>query len=166
MEFGQSGKDNPKIGVPPVINCSYLEGRERTKGDCLLGKRFSSNKRNGWFKHAGCAENRMGFSRDFRCNNLGFSLDGYCVFGMIKTLSNPVFLVCISLANCNQGLEKLFGIFIPVAHSYLDDVLCFPIDLTIGLAAYRLHDQNYKLTAWHIWPVVLFYALYFEWYLP
>lgn len=118
------------------------------------------------FRHAGCAKNRIGFLRDFRCNNLGFSLDGYCVFGMIKTLSNPMLLVCISLANCNQGLEKLFGVFTPVAHSYLDDVLCFPIDFTIGLAAYRLNDQNYKLTAWHIWTVVLFYALYFKWNLP
>jgi hypothetical protein len=106
------------------------------------------------------------FSRDFHGYNLGFPVDGYYVFGMIKTLSNPVFLVCLLLAIVNQILEKIFAVFIPIVHSYLDDFLCFPIVLTLGLAAYRWYNPQYKLTAWHIRPVVLFYALYFEWYLP
>jgi hypothetical protein len=85
---------------------------------------------------------------------------------MMKMLSNPVFLVCLFLAIFNQILEKGHGIFIPYVHSYLDDLVCFPIVLTLGLAAYRWNNPQYKLTTWHIWPVVLFYALYFEWYLP
>ena len=108
----------------------------------------------------------MGFSRNFCSNYLGVSLDGHDLFGMKKTLSNPVFLICLFLAIVNQILEKGFGIFIPVVHSYLDDVLCFPIVLTLGLAVYRLGDLDYRLTIWHMIPVFLVYAVYFEFYLP
>ena len=85
---------------------------------------------------------------------------------MRKTLSNPIFLLAVLLATINQILEKGFGIFIPVVHSYLDDLLCFPIVLTLGLAMYRFFKPEYQLTPWHIWPVVLIYSVYFEWYLP
>lgn len=85
---------------------------------------------------------------------------------MRQTLSNPIFLLCVALAATNQILEKALGIFIPVVHSYLDDLLCFPIVLTLGLATYRYFKPNYKLTAWHIWPTVITYSVYFEWYLP
>jgi hypothetical protein len=108
----------------------------------------------------------MVFSLYFCCNHLVVSLDGHYVFGMKRTLLNPLFLICLVLASLNQVLEKVFQVFIPFVHSYLDDLLCFPIVLTLGLAAYRIVWLNYKLTALHIWPVVLIYAIYFEWYLP
>lgn len=85
---------------------------------------------------------------------------------MKRTLSNPTFLLCVALAATNQVLEKALGILIPVVHSYLDDLLCFPIVLTLGLAMYRYFKPNYELTAWHIWPIVTIYSVYFEWYLP
>lgn len=85
---------------------------------------------------------------------------------MIRTLSNPVFLTCVCLAIVNQTLEKGFGVFVPIVHSYLDDLLCFPIVLTLGLAMYRLFEPRYKLGLNHIVPVFLVYAVYFEWYLP
>ena len=85
---------------------------------------------------------------------------------MIKTLSNKVFLVCLLLASANQILEKGFGVYIPIVHSYLDDVLCFPIVLTLGLAAYRLVDEQYTLTKFHYVFTFVVYAVYFEWYLP
>jgi len=85
---------------------------------------------------------------------------------MKKTLTNPFFLVALALATANQVLEKGFGIFIPIVHSYLDDLLCFPIVMTLGLAAYRYFWPDYQLSVWHIWPVVLIYSIYFEWYLP
>lgn len=85
---------------------------------------------------------------------------------MKRTLSNPVFLLCVTLAAANQVLEKVFGVFIPVIHSYLDDVLCLPIVLTLGLAVYRCFRPNYELSAWHMWPVLVVYSVYFEWYLP
>lgn len=85
---------------------------------------------------------------------------------MRRTLANAVFLTAIFLAVCNQVLEKGFGIFIPIVHSYLDDLLCFPIVLTFGLAMYRYFKPNYELSVWHIWPTVITYSVYFEWYLP
>ncbi len=85
---------------------------------------------------------------------------------MRKTLSNPVFLLAVVLATVNQILEKGFGIFIPLIHSYLDDLLCLPIVLTLGLAAYRFFWPNYRLTTWHMLPVLLVYSVYFEIYLP
>jgi hypothetical protein len=85
---------------------------------------------------------------------------------MKRTLTNPIFLLCVTLAATNQLLEKALGIFVPVVHSYLDDLLCFPIVLTLGLAMYRYFKPNYELTAWHIWPTVIIFSVYFEWYLP
>ena len=85
---------------------------------------------------------------------------------MRRTLSNPVFLTSVVLASVNQLLEKGFGVFLPVVHSYLDDLLCFPIVLTLGLAMYRLFKPSYELSVWHIWPTVIIYSVYFEWYLP
>lgn len=85
---------------------------------------------------------------------------------MKRTLLNPVFLLAVVLAAVNQTLEKGFGIFLPVIHNYLDDLLCFPIVLTMGLSAYRYFWPNYQLMAWHIWPVVIIYSIYFEVHLP
>lgn len=85
---------------------------------------------------------------------------------MKKTLLNPVFLSCVFLAIGNQVLEKGFGIFIPLVHSYLDDLLCFPIVLTLGLAVYRLFKPDYRLSLMHMLPVLAVYSIYFEWYLP
>lgn len=79
---------------------------------------------------------------------------------------NPVFIVCVFLASSNQIIEKGFGVFIPVVHSYLDDLICFPIVLTLGLAMYRSFKPEYRLTAWNVWPIVFIYSVYFEWYLP
>lgn len=85
---------------------------------------------------------------------------------MKRTLTNTVFLICVSLAVANQLLEKVFGIFIPLMHSYLDDLLCFPIVLTLGLAMYRLFKPDYRLSLIHMLPVLVVYSIYFEWYLP
>lgn len=85
---------------------------------------------------------------------------------MRKTLSNYVFLTCVLLATVNQTIEKGFGIFVPIVHSYLDDLLCFPIVLTLGLAMYRYFKPSYELSAWHIWPTAIIYSIYFEGYLP
>ena len=85
---------------------------------------------------------------------------------MRKTLLNPVFLICLLLGGANQILEKGFGVYIPIVHSYLDDLVCFPIVLTLGLAAYRFFKPDYRLTIWHMMPVLLVYSVYFEVYLP
>ena len=97
---------------------------------------------------------------------MGVSLVRHNLFGMRKTLANPVFLACLFLAILNQILEKVFDIYIPLIHSYLDDLLCFPIVLTLGLALYRFFKPEYQMSLWHMLPVLVIYSVYFEWYLP
>lgn len=85
---------------------------------------------------------------------------------MRRTITNKVFISCVALAILNQIIEKGFGVYIPIVHSYLDDFLCFPIVLTLGLAVYRTAFPNYRLNALHFVSVFVIYALYFELYLP
>lgn len=74
--------------------------------------------------------------------------------------------MAVVLAAINQTLEKGFGIFLPVIHNYLDDLLCFPIVLTLGLAAYRSVYPDYRLSWFHMLSVFIIYSVYFEWILP
>jgi len=84
---------------------------------------------------------------------------------MIKTLLNPLFLVAVFLATANQVIERS-GVHIPFVHSYLDDVLVFPIVLTVGLSFYRILWKEYTLTPWHIWPLLAVYIFVFEIWMP
>ncbi len=86
---------------------------------------------------------------------------------MTAPLLHPLFLIAVLLAALNQLVERN-GIHIPIVHAYLDDLLCFPIVLTVGLVGYRLTlgNSNYKLGHWQVWPAVVLYALVFEWVLP
>jgi hypothetical protein len=84
---------------------------------------------------------------------------------MKKILFHPFYVTIVLLALCNQIIEKN-GVFIPYIHSYLDDVLCFPLVLTTGLSVYRSIWPDYRLGFWHIWPLFLFFVIYFEWWLP
>lgn len=63
----------------------------------------------------------------------------------MKTLKHPFFIVCFVLWVANQLLE-LSGIYIRPLYSYLDDLLCFPLTLTIILAAQRAYFNNYSIT--------------------
>lgn len=108
----------------------------------------------------------MGTTRHFCSNHVVLFVDGYYIFWMRKTITNRVFIICLLLAILNQVVEKGFGIFIPIVHSYLDDFLCFPIVLTLGLAVYRTVYPEYRLKALHFISVFAVYAIYFEWYLP
>jgi len=85
---------------------------------------------------------------------------------MREVLTHRVFLASVLLAMTNQVMEKGGGIFVPLIHGYLDDLLCFPIVLSLGLAMYRYFRPHYRLTHWHVWPTVLLYSVYFELYLP
>jgi len=86
---------------------------------------------------------------------------------MTAPLRHPLFVISVLLAAGNQLLERS-GIFLPIVHAYLDDLLCFPIVLPVGLAAYRfiLRDASYTLSHWQVWPAVVLYAVTFEWVLP
>lgn len=84
---------------------------------------------------------------------------------MRSALLHPVFLLATALGIGNQIIES-FGFHIPVVHAYMDDMCIIPITLTLGLASYRIIDEKYRLTQWHIWSVVAAFAIYFELYLP
>jgi hypothetical protein len=84
---------------------------------------------------------------------------------MKTPLLHPVFIAAVVLAAANQFLE-LAGIYLPFVHSYLDDLLCFPIILGTGLANYRLAYPEYRLANWHIWPLFVVVVFLFELYLP
>lgn len=83
----------------------------------------------------------------------------------MSVLRNKWFLIAVTLAVINRTMLEA-GLVFPLVQSYLDDLLCFPILLTIGLAMYRTVWPGYRLTAWHIWPTVVLFSVYFEWYLP
>lgn len=80
-------------------------------------------------------------------------------------VTNPFFYGSVILAILSRLLEEM-GIYLPIVHSYLDDLLCFPIVLSLGLIGYRIFRPDYILTKWHIWSVVVVYSIYFEAYLP
>lgn len=86
---------------------------------------------------------------------------------MTAPLKHPLFIISMLLAAGNQVMERN-GIFLTFIHAYLDDLLCFPIVLSVGLAAYRviLRDSSYTLSHWQVWPAVVLYAVVFEWVLP
>lgn len=83
----------------------------------------------------------------------------------MSVLRNKWFLMAVALAVINRIMLET-GLIIPLVQSYLDDLLCFPILLSIGLLMYRIFWPNYRLTPWHIWPTVLLFSVYFEWYFP
>lgn len=85
----------------------------------------------------------------------------------MRVLRHPLFVGAVLLAATNQMLERN-DISLPFIHSYLDDLLCFPIVLTVGLAGYRLihRDDAYTLGPWQVWATVVLYAVMFEWVLP
>ena len=86
---------------------------------------------------------------------------------MFQTLQHPLFLTSVVIAAGNQIMERN-GIFLPVVHSYLDDLLCFPVVLTVGLFGYRAvtGDTAYTLGRFQVWSVVALYAFTFEVVLP
>lgn len=84
---------------------------------------------------------------------------------MRGVITNPVFYGSVILAILSRFLEEM-GVYLPFVHSYLDDLLCFPIVLSLGLIGYRIVTPSYILTKWHMWLVVAIYSVYFELYLP
>jgi prepilin signal peptidase PulO-like enzyme (type II secretory pathway) len=55
---------------------------------------------------------------------------------MWKPLLSPLFLVSTLIFSANQ-LVEYHGVFIPLVHAYLDDLLVMPIFLSISLAFMR-----------------------------
>jgi len=83
-------------------------------------------------------------------------------------LARPVFWVAVGLFAANRLLE--FGGWAPAfARGYLDDLLCFPIVLTLVLCVQQMLRRDkgaYRLPFSHGLTALALYALVFEWMLP
>lgn len=76
------------------------------------------------------------------------------------------FAVLIFLGNLSM---LHFEVNLPVwVTSYLNDLLCMPIVLWICLKAVHIikRDNRIHLDLFTIFSITIFYAVYFEWYLP
>jgi hypothetical protein len=85
----------------------------------------------------------------------------------MKPFIHPVFLISASIFLLNQALEYQ-GIFVYPLYTYLDDLLCLPITLTIVLAIEQqyFNDKLYRLPWHYTFISVLLFSLFFEGVLP
>lgn len=83
-------------------------------------------------------------------------------------LKNKIFIFSALLFGMNQLLEKKFGIFIPLLHAYLDDLLCMPIVLTLTLLVlqFLLKDFQFRLNKFQIFIAFVYFSIMFEIILP
>ncbi|SEJ11746.1 hypothetical protein SAMN05192553_102468 [Cyclobacterium xiamenense] len=83
--------------------------------------------------------------------------------------SNPWFLLPALTFWINQYLERVQGIYFPLVHSYLDDLLAMPVILGLTLQLYRwIHPRKERLV-FSIKQVLvgfLYISLLFEVLLP
>jgi hypothetical protein len=85
----------------------------------------------------------------------------------MRALQHPLFIISVLLFLLNQILERA-GVFLPYIHSYLDDLLCMPVTLTIALFLQQKFTRSpaYIFSKNHVVVVVIFYAIFFEVWLP
>jgi hypothetical protein len=87
----------------------------------------------------------------------------------MSVFKNPYFFIPVLLFAGNQVLEKGFGIFVPIVHAYLDDLLAMPVILGITLQIYRwIHPlkENFLFKKEHIFVAFLYVSVVFEGFLP
>lgn len=85
----------------------------------------------------------------------------------MKVLRHPVFLASVFLTAANAALERT-GHPLPFLHAYLDDLVCFPVVLSLALAFLRsfVTAADYRLSKAHIVLAVVYFSFLFEWLLP
>lgn len=85
----------------------------------------------------------------------------------MKYLLRPLFILACTLFIINQ-LSESQQIFLPYIHAYLDDLLCFPIVLTLILFLLRkiYRNPHYRFTTTQIVFAVAYFSLVFEVFLP
>jgi hypothetical protein len=87
----------------------------------------------------------------------------------MTVFKNPFFYIPVLIFAANQILERYFKLFIPLAHSYLDDLLAIPVILGITLQIYRkIHPRKdaFSFTKMQILVAVIYVSVVFEWILP
>lgn len=85
----------------------------------------------------------------------------------MSVLRHWIFICMALVASIIYILQRL-GIALPwFVNNYLNDILSIPLTLFIILAIIRLcRGSSYLLSTAMISSVVLYYAIYFEYYLP
>jgi hypothetical protein len=82
---------------------------------------------------------------------------------------NSFFLVPVLIFSLNQYLEKVHRIFIPIIHSYLDDLMAMPVILGITLQVFRWiyrSDKSFVFTPVQIIIGTAYVSFVFEVFLP
>lgn len=86
-----------------------------------------------------------------------------------KSLKHPLVFTSILLFLIHQIIEKGFDYSVPIAHAYLDDLLCIPVVLGIGTQIMQwIHPIKdlYFLDKNVVLITLVFYAILFEGVLP
>lgn len=86
----------------------------------------------------------------------------------IDPLKRAYFLLALFIYLTLKLFQALGIVFPDFIQFYLADLLCMPVILTLCLVGVRIIKRvpEFKLTAVMILGMTLFYALFFEWYLP
>jgi hypothetical protein len=87
----------------------------------------------------------------------------------MSVISNPFFILCCLLFWINQAIERLWGIFIPWIHAYLDDLLAMPVIFGITLQIFRwIHPLRNQFVFTKVQLLVgwIYFSLIFEVFLP
>lgn len=85
----------------------------------------------------------------------------------MKLLKHPLFLGSALLTTAH-GVAERMKFNIPYISSYLDDLACFPVVLTLGLAFLRriTGSPNYILSREQVILAVVYFSVMFEGVLP
>ena len=85
----------------------------------------------------------------------------------MSILKHPLFLALSALTISNEIIERA-GWSIPFINSYLDDLACLPVVLTLALAFLRTFftSPGYTLSKMQIVIAVIYISVAFEWILP
>lgn len=85
----------------------------------------------------------------------------------MNVLKHPLFIGALLLTASHRLLEQA-GHSFPYLSSYLDDLACFPVVLTLGLAFLRLltGSRNYTLSRLQVVAAVIYFSIMFEGVLP
>lgn len=84
----------------------------------------------------------------------------------MRLLTHPLFIGSVVLFMLNQLMEHS-GIFVPLIHSYLDDLLFMPIVLTLSLLLQRkILGWKYRLSTIHLLFSFVYVSVVMEAVLP
>ena len=82
---------------------------------------------------------------------------------------SPFFITCSTLFVLHQALQFAFGIYIPLAHAYLDNLLAMPIILTLLLAERKYvfkRGAHYQLSFAEVMIATVYVSVVSEFLLP